>query len=256
METGLPDLSGAALIAAFGVAVIASFVKGAIGFAMPTIMISGLASFLPPEIALAGLILPTLVTNLVQILRGGAYEAIEVVVRFRVYVVVVLIMIGLSAQLVTIIPQSTMLLVIGLPVTIFAALQLAGWNMRIRDERRSIAEFSIGLLAGFSGGVSGVWGPPTVAYLTALQTPKTEAIRIQGVIYGAGAVVLMLAHVRSGVLNRATLPLSAMLVAPSLVGMWLGILLQDRMDQVRFRRWTLIVLIIAGGNLLRRAIMP
>ena len=54
-----PDL----LIAASAVAVVAGFVKGATGFAMPMIMISGLGSFLAPEVALAALAMPTLVSN-------------------------------------------------------------------------------------------------------------------------------------------------------------------------------------------------
>ena len=62
-----PDL----LIAASAVAVVAGFVKGATGFAMPMIMISGLGSFLAPEVALAALAMPTLVSNLWQAVRQG-----------------------------------------------------------------------------------------------------------------------------------------------------------------------------------------
>jgi hypothetical protein len=37
--------------------------------------------------------------------------------------------------------------------------------------------------------------------------------------------------------------------------MWIGFRVHDRMDAGRFRRWTLIVLVLAGANLLRRGIM-
>ncbi len=105
------------------------------------------------------------------------------------------------------------------------------------------------------GGLSGVWGPPTVAYLTALKTPKHDQIRIQGVIYGLGAVALFGAHLSSGILNRETLTLSALLVLPAVLGMLVGFRMQDRIDQIVFRRATLIVLLLAGLNLIRRAIM-
>ena len=63
------DLTSFEITLAMLVTLVAGFVKGAVGFATPTIMISGLGSFLAPEIALAGLILPTLVNNVMQALR-------------------------------------------------------------------------------------------------------------------------------------------------------------------------------------------
>ena len=48
--------------------------------------------------------------------------------------------------------------------------------------------------------------------------------------------------------------LSALMVLPAMAGMALGLMVQDRLDQARFRKATLIVLVIAGANLLRRAL--
>ena len=80
-------------------------------------------------------------------------------------------------------------------------------------------------------------------------------MRIQGVIYGLGALVLAVAHLQSGVLRAETLPLSALMVPPAFVGMWLGLKVSDRIDQATFRKATLIVLAVAGLNLLRRALV-
>jgi hypothetical protein len=109
-------------------------------------------------------------------------------------------------------------------------------------------------VSGFFGGLSGVWGPPLVMYLTALDTPKTEQVRVQGVAFGLGALLLLAAHVQSGVVNAATAPLSLALILPAMLGMWAGIAVHDRLDQALFRRATLVVLVLAGLNLLRRAL--
>jgi len=197
---------------------------------------------------------PTLLANVWQATRGGP-GAIGIVVRdYRLYLAVVLVCIVIAAQAVTDLPQAAMLLLLGVPVTAFAALQLAGWAPRIPARRRRIADVTIGAAAGLSGGVSGVWGPPTVLYLAAIDAPKAEAIRVQGVIYGIGAVVLMGAHLGSGVLNARTLPLSVGLVPAMLLGMWAGQAVQDRLDQRRFRRAMLAVLLVAGANLIRRGV--
>jgi uncharacterized membrane protein YfcA len=247
-------LSGAELAIAAAIALFAGTIKGLVGFALPMILISGLSMFLAPDLALAGLILPALVTNGMQALRQGPRAALASMRRFRVFLLIGLICLMGSAQLVRILPQQVMLLVIGLPVTAFAAFQLMGQALTIANPTRR-SEFVVGGIAGLIGGVSGVWGPPTVAYLTALGTEKTEQIRVQGVIYGLGAVALLLAHIGSGVMRAETAPFSLMMIVPGVLGMWLGGLMQDRIAQALFRRITLWILLIAGANLVRRALM-
>ena len=251
----ISGLDLAALALAFGVTVLAGFVKGAVGFAMPTVMISGLASFLSAELALAALIVPTLLTNFWQAFRTGLRPALSVTYKYRRYLLTLLLFIALSAQLVRVLPPAWLFLILGVPISGFALIQLLGWRPGIAADRRGMAEVLVGGLAGALGGVSGVWGPPTVLYLTAANTPKAEQIRVQGVLYGIGAVVLFFAHVQSGVLNRATLPLSLAMVVPALLGMVLGFWVHDRMDQEKFRRATLLVLVVAGLNLVRRGLM-
>jgi len=236
------------------VTLFAGFVKGAVGFGMPMIMISGLASFLAPEIALAALIIPTLVSNVWQALRGGALLAWKSVVTYRVFIGVLLVFIAISAQFVGKLSAASMFLIIGVPVSIFAATQLLGLRLRIQQRYRLWFEVLLGSIAGIIGGISGVWGPPTVAYLTATDTPKTEQIRVQGVVYGAGAIVLFAAHLKSGILNTATVSLSLALLVPAMVGMLLGFRLNKRLDQDKFRYVTLIVLVVAGLNLVRRGL--
>ena len=158
-----------------------------------------------------------------------------------------------SAQLVRLLPTQVLLLVLGVPVTVFAFLQLFGLRFHLPKPSARI-EAAVGAFAGFIGGLSGVWGPPTVAYLTAIDTPKNEHIRVQGVIYGLGAVALLAAHTGSGVLRAETLPLSLVLLPPAMVGMWFGVRWHDNIDQATFRKATLVVLSVAGLNLVRRGL--
>jgi len=251
----LPDLINPAfLAAALLVTLVGGFVKGAVGFAMPMIMISGLSSFLSPELALAALIVPTVISNVWQALRGGLGAALNTLRNYRVFITLLLIFIALSAQLAGRLSQSGFFLLIGLPVTGFALLQLMGWRFAIAPQHRRRAQAITGSIAGVIGGLSGVWGPLTVAYLTAVDTPKQEQVRVQGVIYGLGAIMLMLAHFKSGVLNAGSLALSLWMVPPALLGMALGFWVQDRLNQQVFRRATLLVLVVAGLNLIRRAL--
>ena len=242
------------MVFAFGIALVAGFIKGVVGFAMPLVLISGLTLFLSPELALAGLIFPTVATNLFQALRQGVQAAWASTRMFKVFLISGGIMLVLSAQMVRFLPTQVMVLVIGVPITLFALWQLSGRSFSLA-QRSNKVEVLVGGFAGAVGGVSGVWGPPTVAYLTALGTPKQDQMRVQGVIYGLGAVALLFAHFGSGVLRSETVPFSIAMIVPALAGMWLGSQIMDRIDQASFRKATLVILLIAGVNLVRRGLM-
>lgn len=240
---------------AFLVAAVAGLVKGIVGFAMPMVLISGLSSLISPELALAGVILPTLVTNFWQALRQGVLEALSSVVKFRVFLLAGFITLVAAAQTVPYLSGSFMLLLIGMAVTLYAVATLTGKPLRLPSYPSAGTEAAIGAFAGFCGGISGIWGPPTVAMLTARETEMYEQIRVQGVIYGLGAVALTGAHLGSGVLDRQTMPFSILMVPPAVLGMWVGLSIQDRINQAMFRKVTLVVLLTAGLNLVRRGLM-
>lgn len=245
-----PQMFVVALLVGLG----AGIIKGMVGFAMPMIMISVLGTLISPELALAGLILPTFVTNGMQALRQGRKAAWESMKRFRVFLLAGLVMLLISAQFVRILPTHIMLLAIGLPVAVFMGMQLAGHPFRVHSVSHRV-EAMVGGLAGLIGGISGIWGPPTVAYLTALHTEKKEQMRIQGVIYGLGALALFGAHLSSGVLNAKTLPFSVLMIVPTVIGMWIGGKLHDSIDQKTFRKATQVILFVAALNLIRKALM-
>jgi hypothetical protein len=187
-------------VAACGVTLVAGFVKGAIGFAMPLIMISGLSLFLDPLVAIAGIILPIVLSNLMQVLRFSWAEARAAIVEYWRYILIVCVMIVGVAQFVTLIPTQTFYLILGVPVAL-SLIQLFGVRFHIPPQRRRAAEWGVGALAGGLGGLTGTWGPPTVLYLIALETPKAKQMLVQGVVYGLGSISLLAGHLQSGVLN-------------------------------------------------------
>ncbi|MFZ3583226.1 sulfite exporter TauE/SafE family protein [Loktanella sp. DJP18] len=237
------------------VTLMGGFVKGAVGFAMPLIMISGMGILIEPQIVVAGIILPILVSNGWQIARSGLGPARAAVIEHWRYLVIVCVMILISAQFLTVISADAMFVVLGVPVVSLCLVQLLGWQPLIPERLRRPFEWGAGLAAGTFGGLAGTWGPPTVLYLLALRTPREKQMAVQGVIYGLGSVMLFLGHLQSGVLNAQTWRLSALLVAPAMIGMWMGFRLGDHFDQERFRKVTLLVLVIAGVNLIRRGLM-
>jgi uncharacterized protein len=255
MDVIMGGLTATGFAVALGATLFAGFVKGAVGFAMPMIMISVLSSFLPPQMALAALILPTLCTNASQAFRQGQRAFWATVIAWRRYLGITVVALVISAQFVEAIPQTWFLLALGAPITAFAALRLYGVQPSVQGAHRGRLEVGTAVVGGLYGGVSGVWGPPLLVYLISTHVGKDETVRVQGVVFLLGAAVLTAAHAQTGVLNAASFPLSAVLVVPAMAGLWLGYRVQDRLDQDRFARWTYVLLMLTGLNLIRRALV-
>lgn len=229
------------------------FAKGVVGFALPMVALSINGSFLPYEVAVALLIVPTLVSNCFQSLRNGAGAAWGSLVEFWRLNLVLVLTIGFSAQLVVRLPEALLFGTLGAFITAFGVSQFGGWRLRFPGRNRGRVETLVALVGGVFGGLSGIWGPPVVMYLLASGVPKVAMVRAQSLSFMLGSIVLIGAHLRSGILNAQTLPVSAWLVLPTMAAMFVGYRVQDRLDQERFRKATLAVLILAGLNLLRRA---
>jgi uncharacterized membrane protein YfcA len=255
MDMVMAGLTPGAFWAAMAVALFAGFVKGAVGFAMPLIMVSAFSAFLPAEVALAGLILPTLVTNLLQAFRQGWAPAVATTVTYRRFLLGTVVFIAVSAQVFEHIPRVAYLLLLGVPVTAFAAAQLAGLPLALPLRHRNRAEWGLGVIGGLYGGVSGIWGPPLLVFLLSTGVQKVEMVRAQGVVFLIGSIALLSAHMGTGLANAERLGFSTALVLPAMLGMVLGMRLQDGLDQAVFRRWTQGLLVVSGLNLVRQALM-
>ncbi|MEO0371723.1 MAG: sulfite exporter TauE/SafE family protein, partial [Pseudomonadota bacterium] len=167
---------------------------------------------------------------------------------------IVCISIFLAAQLVPSIPSEAFYFVLGVPVLILALIQLMGLRLIIPVRHRGWAEWAVGLISGVLGGLAGTWGPTTVLYLLAIDMQKARQVIVQGMIYGTGSVTLLFAHLRSGILNDQTIAFTLALLPTALIGMWIGFRVQDKLDQEKFRKMTLIVIVVAALNLLRKGL--
>ena len=137
-------------------------------------------------------------------------------------------------------PNAVLLALLGGPICAFALSQACGQDLTLPVAAAAArGNGSVALSAGFMAGCRVSGGPPVIAYLIAVDIGKRDMVRILGVVFLVGAVAMVGGHAASGVLTWQTLAFSAVLVAPSLLGLGLGYRVQDRLDAARFRRWTL-----------------
>ena len=118
MDSILSLISPELLVFAFAVTLVAGVVKGAIGFAMPLIMISGMGILIDPKVVVAGIILPIVMSNILQIAKAGWAEARDALREYGLYVLIVCVMILITSQFVAYVSPDAMLLGLGIVVTV------------------------------------------------------------------------------------------------------------------------------------------
>ena len=252
MENYVANMELSVLIFATFAGLTAGLVKGVVGFGMPMILLSSLAIFIPIHAAIAALILPTLLTNLQQAREQGLDSATSLMSKHKIFIVAMVILIFTSALLTPRFPQQFLLGILGIFIVSFSIFQMSGYRFSLSASNHR-TQFIFGSLAGVAGGLCGAFGPPTVAYLTAIDTPKNEQMKLQAVIYGTGAILMFFGHITSGIFNLSTAPLSGFLIIPCVFGFWIGAQIRNTFDRNMFRKVTLVILIIVGVNLISRA---
>jgi len=196
---------------------------------------------------------PILISNLWQGSQGGRWRQ---VVR-RVWPLLAAQPIGTVAG-VAVLSMAEPRVVVGmlgvLTIIFVAAVRFQpGWEMGPKHERWVAP--AMGLCSGFSGGVSSFFGTPIALYLFLLKLEKDEFVSAIGVTYAYSGIVLILVLTAFGLLGPQ-LYLWSILAAPAVfVGMWFGQYLRRRLNADAFRNVVLIVLLLAGLNMLRRALM-
>lgn len=241
------------VVVAIAVYVIAGFVKGTVGIGLPAAAISLFAQASgDTRLAIALVIVPMVVLNAWQCWRAN--QVLQVLRRYRVLCVVMVLSIGVASLGAVHLSTSAVTLFLGLVITLFAATSL--WREWPELPRRwdRAAQVVTGLVCGVLGGVSGVWAPPLVVYLSALRVDKEAFVAATGVFLLFGSVVIALSYSANGLLSAKQAGVGALLVMPALLGYWWGERLRERLSGPGFRRALLIVFLLIGLNLVRRAL--
>jgi len=238
-----------AVVAAVMIA--AGIVKGVVGLGLPLVIVGVLSIFLPIKAVLGVLILPLMVTNIWQVIEvRGTLAPLR---RFWPLLIMMLLGLGIGAQLLVRLDPSWLYLIVGVIVTAFTVMGFLRPAMRLPDRLEKPAGIVIGGLAGVCGGLGGVWGPPITMYLLALDLKKDDFIGTVGLIWFLGALPLGLFYTAHGIVGSHNVLYSAAACIPAVLGLWLGQKIRERIPQDSFKKVLMVTLFLIGINLIRRA---
>ena len=104
------------------------------------------------------------------------------------------------------------------------------------------------------GGITTIWGPPMMMYFVMLKLPKDIFVRTVGMAWFSLAVPLTFAYWRNGIFTGDVITLSFAACVPGMIGIRIGEKIRDKIDHETFRKVMLVILLIIGLNLIRRAV--
>ena len=242
-----------ALWIVFAAFLFAGTVKGISGVGLPLTALGILTFFTDPRSAFACALVPIFLSNALQIYRAG--DIGPAIRRYLPYLVTMVIIIPIVLSLTADASQEFLFLTLGIVILVFVTLNLTKWAPRLPDRHDRKAQVIAGSLAGVLGGLTSIWLPVVVTYLTARNTQKDEFIRASGLMLMAGSVPLFTGYVVEGFLTGPIALLSAALLIPTGLGMLAGERLRARLSEAAFRKAVLFIFLLIGLNLLRRGIM-
>jgi len=233
------------MLGAVAIAAVAGVVRGITGFGGAMVMAPPLALLLGPSLAVPVVLLLESIAATPMLVHTRRQ------VRWRV-VGPILAAACLAA------PLGSYVLVVAEPhllrraiasiVIVFSLLLLRGW--RYAGKQRIGTSIGVGAVSGAMLGATSIGGPPVILYLLSGPDP-IESTRANLSLYVAGSALAGLVALWAGGVLAGAAVMAGLLLAPGyLAGLAAGVRAFSRFDDVRFRRFTLLLLIVVSGGIL------
>ncbi len=229
------------LIAAFGIILLASTVKGLTGFGFALTSLPLLTIFISPKVAVP------IITICSVFLDGYTFYKARKVVQYRVISpLVVSGVIGMmfGTYFLVSLNSGVLKLGIGAVTLLFAGASLFGFKREIGNVK--LASIPIGFLSGFLGGAISISGPPVALFFSNQGVEKT-VFRANLIAYFFCLYLATVpAYFLSGLITRELLVTSLILVPSIFIGANIGIGLLTKVNDQVFRKITMYLVMITG----------
>jgi uncharacterized protein len=240
------------LIIVTGAFLLAGMVKGIVGMGLPTVAMGLLALAMTPVQAAALLVVPSLVTNLWQMLAGPSIR--KVVARLAMLLIGTCLGTFAGIGFMTGGSSKAAPIALGVILVLYAALGLSAVRFRVPPRLERSLSPLVGITTGILTGATGVFAVPAVPYINSLGFEKEELIQALGVSFTVSTLALAAALAWQGAFAAGLGLRSVLAVLPALLGMFAGQCVRDRLRPESFRRWFFIGLLLTGLYMVWRAV--
>lgn len=223
-------------------------VKGLVGIGIPLVSLSLLSLFLPLADAVVLLPVPIIVANVWQSIVTPHF--VSAIRRFWPLVLAMLIGTVVGAHVLAALDAASLNLLVGTLVVLFALSSFMNPELRLPARFERGVGIVAGVVAGFMGGISALFGPPIILYLASLGLDRETFVGVISSIYLCSAVGLVIVFGSVGVMSQAQLVESAVASVPLMLGVWAGQRYRGGIREAVFRKLLLVVVLGVGVRLI------
>ena len=224
---------------------VAGAVKGVIGLGLPSVSLGILTAALDLPTAMALLIVPSFVTNAFQASVGG--NAGVIFARIWPFLLMATATVWIGASALTRVDLDLLSSLLGLLLIAYATINLAGLRLVISAGNERWAGPVFGVANGVLTGMTGSFVVPGVMFLQAIGLSRDMLIQAMGMLFTASTAALALALQNKNLLTGTQSVVSALALAPALIGMIVGQAIRKRLSETRFRQVFFISILALGG---------
>ena len=235
-----------------GTFILAGLVKGVIGLGLPTVAMGLLGLVMLPAEAAALLLVPSLVTNVWQLLAGPRFGGL----LLRLWAMMLGIVAGTWAGSGLIVSATAhgATAALGGALVLYAMVGLAKLRLRVPPRSERWAGPVIGAVTGVVTGATGVFVIPAVPYLGSLGLERDDLIQALGLSFTVSTLALAAGLAWHGALPLQAAATSLLALVPALAGMALGGWMRVRVRPETFRLCFFVGLLALGGELAWRGL--
>lgn len=228
--------------------------KGISGMGLPTVSMGLLGLFMPPASAAALLVLPSLLTNVLQCL-GRHFQA--------VFAVLWPMWLGIFAgALLTPLPSlasgaATVRVGLGLLLLAYAAYGLIRPSITLQLGRGRLLPLAsiVGYLTGALTAATGVFIVPMVMFLQMLAFEKERMVQALGLSFTACTIALGVSLGWRASWQALSSPEGGLALACAFAGMGLGVRMRERISATGFRTMLFVVFGVLGLALVAKELL-
>lgn len=231
---------------------VAGFVKGVVGMGLPTVAIGLLSIVMPPVSAAAILVIPSLVTNVWQLLAGPQFGTL--LRRFASMLLAVGVGTFIGIGVLTGPSSATASIALGAVLVAYGLFGLFGRTFTVPIRAERWLSPLVGVTTGAIAGATGLFVVPMVPYLNSLGLARDALIQALGLSFTASTIALAAALAFKDQYHLPAMRNSLLALLPALAGMYVGQRVRNRLRPDVFRRWFFVGLVVLGAYMLINAL--
>ena len=227
-----------------GIFFLGGLVKGTIGVGLPTVTLTLLSFFFDIKDSISFILIPVILTNLVQMLDGKELKSIFQQTKFFLITSVVFVIPGFL--ILRAINSNTILLILASLLVLNSCLVLFNKIITIKRHTSFQAQFWIGALTGITTGVTSIYTMPFIFLIQSLKFNKDKLIQLMGLSFFLYSLTQFTLFYSFSMINEKVLLFSSVACVPIIFGVISGKYLRKVLSERAFRLLFNYMLLISG----------